>query len=74
MAIYICLVLALGVATIAGGSKIAGMALDIPGLFKIVFLGVAMMLIGLWDDLSNLRPWLKFSAQVVVALMCWVAG
>jgi glycosyl transferase family 4 len=32
------------------------------------------MLIGLWDDLKNLSPWAKFSAQTLVALGCWALG
>jgi UDP-GlcNAc:undecaprenyl-phosphate/decaprenyl-phosphate GlcNAc-1-phosphate transferase len=41
--------------------------------YIILFSGL-VMLIGLWDDLRNISPWKKFTAQSVVAILCWVAG
>jgi UDP-GlcNAc:undecaprenyl-phosphate/decaprenyl-phosphate GlcNAc-1-phosphate transferase len=41
---------------------------------KLFGLSGMMVLIGLWDDLNNLKPWTKFTAQIAVALTAWLLG
>jgi UDP-GlcNAc:undecaprenyl-phosphate/decaprenyl-phosphate GlcNAc-1-phosphate transferase len=41
---------------------------------KLLAVSGMMLLIGLWDDLKNLKPWTKFAAQILVALIAWSMG
>ncbi|MBN1568188.1 MAG: undecaprenyl/decaprenyl-phosphate alpha-N-acetylglucosaminyl 1-phosphate transferase [Acidobacteria bacterium] len=41
---------------------------------KLLSLSGMMMLIGFHDDLKSLKPWTKFSAQIVVAVAAWFMG
>lgn len=41
---------------------------------KLLGLSGMMLLIGFWDDLKSLKPWTKFSAQILVALTAWLMG
>ncbi len=36
--------------------------------------GCCIFLLGLWDDIKQLSPWIKFSGQVGVALLVWFGG
>src|SRR5688572_10368499 len=37
--------------------------------FSIVFGGLIIVLLGLWDDILGVRPWVKIAGQVVAALL-----
>jgi len=43
-------------------------------VFYVLGLSGLMMLVGLWDDLKNISPWKKLSAQILLAVLCWFAG
>lgn len=48
--------------------------LELPQLFSFVGLSLAMMLVGLWDDVAGLTAQRKFALQVLVGSAAWAAG
>ena len=36
--------------------------------------GFCIFLLGLWDDIKHLPPWVKFLGQIAVGLLVWIGG
>jgi UDP-GlcNAc:undecaprenyl-phosphate GlcNAc-1-phosphate transferase len=73
-AIYLSLLLSLGSLCLFPTVVAAGFREQLFDAVKLLALSGMMLLIGLWDDLKTLKPWAKFSAQIVVALTAWMLG
>jgi UDP-GlcNAc:undecaprenyl-phosphate GlcNAc-1-phosphate transferase len=43
-------------------------------LFALLSAGTIIFLIGLWDDLRNIKPWIKICGQILAALILIMAG
>lgn len=72
--IYISIVLTLGCLYFLPTIIAAHFRHQLTETAKVLALGGMMMLIGFWDDLKSLKPWTKFSAQVLVAITAWFMG
>lgn len=55
-------------------SSLAGNAFRLSEFFSIVIAASVMAAVGLWDDRRSLPPWAKLGAQVVPALIVYLAG
>jgi|WetSurSiteA1Bulk_404760.scaffolds.fasta_scaffold04191_2 UDP-GlcNAc:undecaprenyl-phosphate/decaprenyl-phosphate GlcNAc-1-phosphate transferase len=73
-AIYLSLLLSLGSLYFFPTVVAASFRQQLFEAMKLLSLSGMMLLIGLWDDLKSLKPWTKFSAQIVVALTAWLLG
>jgi UDP-GlcNAc:undecaprenyl-phosphate GlcNAc-1-phosphate transferase len=74
VAIYISLVISLGCLYFLPTIIATQFRLQLLSTIKLLVLGGMMLLVGLWDDLKNLKPWTKFAAQIVVAIIAWSLG
>jgi UDP-GlcNAc:undecaprenyl-phosphate GlcNAc-1-phosphate transferase len=72
--IYISIVLTLGCLYFLPTIIAAHFRHQLLDTVKLLTLSGMMMLIGFWDDLKSLKPWTKFSAQILVALVAWMMG
>jgi UDP-GlcNAc:undecaprenyl-phosphate/decaprenyl-phosphate GlcNAc-1-phosphate transferase len=74
IAIYLSLLLSLICFYFLPTKVAENFRLQLASALKLLLLGGMMLLIGLWDDLKTLKPWTKFSAQTLVALIAWLLG
>jgi UDP-GlcNAc:undecaprenyl-phosphate/decaprenyl-phosphate GlcNAc-1-phosphate transferase len=74
VAIYISLILSIGCLCLLPTAVAANFRLHLLNAIKLMALSGLMLLIGLWDDLKPLKPWTKFTAQIMVALTAWLLG
>jgi UDP-GlcNAc:undecaprenyl-phosphate GlcNAc-1-phosphate transferase len=74
IAIYLSLLLSIGCLCFFPTVVAENFRLQLINAAKLLGLSGMMLLIGLWDDLKNLKPWAKFSAQITVALIAWLLG
>lgn len=73
-AIYIALLLSITVLYFFPTTVAQSFRSQLQSAVKLFGLSGMMLLIGFWDDLKGLKPWTKFTAQTVVALMAWLLG
>lgn len=74
IAIYLSLLLSLGCLCFFPTIIAASFRLQLFTATKLFIVSGMMLLIGLWDDLKSLKPWTKFTAQIIVALTAWLIG
>jgi UDP-GlcNAc:undecaprenyl-phosphate/decaprenyl-phosphate GlcNAc-1-phosphate transferase len=74
IAIYLSLLLSLVCFYFLPTVVAANFRLQLVSALKLLSLCGMMLLIGLYDDLKTLKPWTKFSAQILVAIVAWFMG
>jgi UDP-GlcNAc:undecaprenyl-phosphate/decaprenyl-phosphate GlcNAc-1-phosphate transferase len=74
VAIFISLALSISALFLLPTTVAASFKSQLPNAAKLFGLVGMMVLIGLWDDLKNLKPWTKFAAQTVIAIAAWLLG
>jgi UDP-GlcNAc:undecaprenyl-phosphate/decaprenyl-phosphate GlcNAc-1-phosphate transferase len=74
IAIYLSLLLALGCLCLLPTVIATQFRTQLFNAGKLLAVSGMMLLIGLWDDLKNLKPWTKFAAQTLVAIVAWSLG
>jgi UDP-GlcNAc:undecaprenyl-phosphate/decaprenyl-phosphate GlcNAc-1-phosphate transferase len=74
IAIYIALLLSLACLSLLPTVIASQFRTQLFNAGKLLAVSGLMMLIGLWDDLKNLKPYTKFAAQTLVALVAWFLG
>ncbi len=74
VAIYFSMLASLGVLCFYPTIIAENFRLQWLSMVKLLGLSGMMLLIGLWDDLRSMKPWTKFSAQILVAIAAWLMG
>jgi len=74
IAIYFSIVASLGLLCFIPTVIASSFRLELISVLKLITLSGMMLLIGLWDDLKSLKPWTKFTAQILVAIAAWLLG